>query len=122
MEKGEGKGWKVIEYEPGEKRVSFSVSYIDNGSVIDRIPVGLGQKVIDALGIDLSNLENSVMFFSHVNSKKTGGFKDLIKLPNRIITEEQYDTLFGIAPEIEVYLVENVEIRKKYHLKVQDSD
>jgi aspartate carbamoyltransferase regulatory subunit len=95
------------------KEHQLQVEAIKNGSVIDHIPANLGIKILK-----LFNLEDS-------NQRITVGLnlpsselvhKDLIKIENVFLNEDQANQLALYAPHATVNQIENYEVSKKLKL------
>jgi len=85
------------------------VKKINNGSVIDHIPVGAGLKVIDILKI---TPDETAVVLVNVESKKLGR-KDIVKIENRELTENEVNKISLIAPNATLNIIENGEVKKK---------
>ena len=86
------------------------VSKIERGTVIDHLPVGLGYKIIRMFK-DLDKVRSVVA--SNVESSKYGR-KDIVKIENRFLTEEEINILAIIAPRATINFIENYEVIKKF--------
>ena len=80
------KGWYY------ESRSEYEKSNaIKNGTVIDHVPAGKALSVLKMLGIE-GDMSNPVSLVMNVPSKKMGG-KDIIKVEDRELTQNELDRL-----------------------------
>jgi aspartate carbamoyltransferase regulatory subunit len=94
------------------------VTAICNGSVIDHIPAGTALKVLRMLRIK-GRSANPVSLVMNVPSGKFGA-KDIIKVEDRELTQEELDRLSIIAPHASVAIIRNYSVAKKRSVEVQD--
>jgi aspartate carbamoyltransferase regulatory subunit len=90
---------------------TLSVSGIKNGSAIDHIPPGQALRIIQLLQLTKSKLKITVGM--HLPSKKIG-IKDLIKIENRTLTENEANEIVVFAPLATINLIENFKVVQKY--------
>ena len=93
------------------------VTAICNGSVIDHIPAGAALKVLRMLRISGKN-SNPVSLVMNVPSGKYGA-KDIIKVEDRELTQEELDRLSIIAPHASVAIIRNYSVAKKRTVEAQ---
>lgn len=98
--------------EKEEKEIR--VRKIENGTVIDHISPGQALNVLKILGIISELPENAITIAMNVPSKKLGK-KDIVKIENREISEEELGKISLISPEATINIVRNnmVVIKKK---------
>lgn len=101
-----------------EKEPTLLIPAIENGSVIDHIPVGLGMKMIRLL--KLENPSFSVTLAMHLHSKKMG-FKDLIKLEKIALSEREAHKIAIFAPHGTINIIKNFKIEKKMKASLPES-
>ena len=77
------------------KETQLKVEAIKNGTVIDHIPANIGIKVLKLF--DMHNSNQRVTIGLNLPSSALGG-KDLLKIENVFITEEQASKLALYAP------------------------
>lgn len=82
---------------------------IEHGTVIDHIPGGNALKIIDILGIKNEGILTIGMNFE---SKKIGK-KDVIKIENKELTQDEIDKLALIAPNATINIIKNQQVAKK---------
>ncbi|PWI33499.1 aspartate carbamoyltransferase regulatory subunit [Vibrio albus] len=98
-------------------KTKLQVEAIKNGSVIDHIPAHIGIKVLKLFGMDTSN--QRITMGLNLPSSALGA-KDLIKVENTYVTEEQANQLALYAPHATVNQIENYEVTKKLVLSLPD--
>ena len=96
------------------KKDKLLVSKIERGTVIDHLPVGLGYKIIRMFK-DLDKVRSVVA--SNVESTKYGR-KDIVKIENRFLTEEEINILAIIAPRATINFIEDYKVIKKFKPKL----
>lgn len=99
------------------KETQLQVEAIKNGTVIDHIPANVGIKVLKLFNMDNSN--QRVTIGLNLPSSALGA-KDLIKIENVFINEDQANQLALYAPKATVNQIENYEVVKKLNLSLPD--
>ena len=97
------------------KENKLQVEAIRNGTVIDHIPANIGFKVIKLLKLDGSS--ERITIGLNLPSSALGK-KDLIKIENIFITEEQAQRLAIYAPKATVNQIENYQVVAKLPLRL----
>ena len=97
------------------KENKLQVEAIKNGTVIDHIPAKVGIKVLKLF--DMHNSNQKVTIGLNLPSSALGS-KDLLKIENVFITEEQASKLALYAPHATVNRIENYEVVKKLPLEL----
>jgi aspartate carbamoyltransferase regulatory subunit len=87
------------------------VTAICNGTVIDHIPAGHALQVIRMLRID-TNRSNPVSLVMNVPSDKIGR-KDLLKIEDLELNQEELDRLALISPNASVAIIRNYGVAEK---------
>ncbi len=87
------------------------VSKIESGTVIDHITAGQALNVLALLGIDGSAGE-AVSVAMNVPSGRLGR-KDVVKVENRELSQEELDVLSLIAPDATINIIRNFEVLEK---------
>ncbi|OEF28431.1 aspartate carbamoyltransferase regulatory subunit [Vibrio rumoiensis] len=95
------------------KQNQLQVEAIKNGTVIDHIPAHVGVKVLKLFKMDNSN--ERVTIGLNLPSSALGA-KDLLKIENTFISEEQAQKLALYAPHATVNQIENYTVVKKIAL------
>ena len=90
------------------------VSKIENGTVIDKIIEGKSIQVLKILGID-ENPEDTIAVAIKVTSKSMGR-KDIIKLTNRYLNDEELKKLWLIAPQSVISIINGFQVSDKFVL------
>lgn len=87
------------------------VSKIENGTVIDHITGGQSLNVLSILGIDGESGEE-VSVGMNVPSDRLGE-KDIVKIEDRELSQNEVDVLSLIAPEATINIVRSFEVVEK---------
>lgn len=87
------------------------VAEITHGTVIDHIPAGFALTVLNVLGIDGST-ETIVSVGMNIASSRYGT-KDIIKVEDRELTEDEVDVLALIAPDATINIIRETEVVAK---------
>ena len=96
---------------------TLKVKAIKNGTVIDHVPSGKGQEIIDHL-----NLEKNTLVMLGINlSSKLLRRKDIIKIENKELTPEEASQVAIIAPKASLNIIRNFEIAKKEKVEIPDA-
>jgi aspartate carbamoyltransferase regulatory subunit len=89
---------------------TLSVSAIKNGTVIDHIPAGQALKLIRLLKLYDTNHEMTI----GVNlTSKSLGAKDLIKIANKVFSENEASQITLFSPQATINFIENFAVVKK---------
>ncbi|MGR5065371.1 aspartate carbamoyltransferase regulatory subunit [Photobacterium sp. DNB22_13_2] len=99
------------------KETQLQVEAIKNGTVIDHIPANVGFKVLKLFKMHKTNQRVTVGL--NLPSSALNG-KDLIKIENIFISEEQASQLALYAPQATVNQIENYEVVKKLCLTLPE--
>jgi aspartate carbamoyltransferase regulatory subunit len=99
------------------KEIQLKVEAIKTGTVIDHIPVNIGIKVLKLF--DMHNSTERVTIGLNLPSSAMGE-KDLLKIENIFITQEQASKLVLYAPHATVNQIEDYKVVKKLALKLPD--
>ncbi len=92
------------------------VRKIRNGTVIDHIPAGRSLIVLRILGISGSE-DNIIAIIINVDSSRLGK-KDIVKIENRELTEDEVDLIALIAPTATINIIRDYEVVRKYRVKL----
>ncbi|ULJ65837.1 aspartate carbamoyltransferase regulatory subunit [Wielerella bovis] len=95
------------------KNTKMSVEAIENGTVIDRIPAGLGLTILRQFKM-LHHGEAVTVGFNLPS--QTRGSKDIIKISGVTFSEHDANRLALFAPEAVVNLIQDYQVAKKMHL------
>lgn len=95
---------------------TLKVKAIKNGTVIDHIPAGRVNQIIEHLEKDD---KNPIMMGVNLKSKRLGR-KDILKIENKELTPEEVSRVAVIAPEATVNIIRNYENVKKIKVKIPE--
>ena len=90
------------------------VSKIDTGTVIDKIPGGLSITILRVLNIR-EDVTDTVAVAIRVKSTSLG-VKDIIKMTNRFLTEDDFQKIWLISPEAVVSTIHDYKVSEKFVL------
>ncbi|RZR44749.1 aspartate carbamoyltransferase regulatory subunit [Vibrio vulnificus] len=99
------------------KETKLQVEAIKNGTVIDHIPAQVGIKVLKLF--DMHNSSQRVTIGLNLPSSALGN-KDLLKIENVFINEEQASKLALYAPHATVNQIEGYQVVKKLALELPE--
>ena len=94
------------------------VTAIRNGTVIDHIPAGHAMRVLEMLGIDRTS-SVPVSMVMNVPSKKMGT-KDIIKVEDRELTQDELNRLALVAPDAHVAIIRAYSVAEKLTIELGD--
>ncbi|MCC5831521.1 MAG: aspartate carbamoyltransferase regulatory subunit [Chlamydiales bacterium] len=91
--------------------MTLSVAAIGEGTVIDHIPAGEGMRIVRLL--ELAGHRHQVTLGLNLPSKRLG-YKDLIKVEGREVTEEEASQIAIFAPHATINIIRGYRIAKKF--------
>ncbi|MGQ4892534.1 MAG: aspartate carbamoyltransferase regulatory subunit [Candidatus Njordarchaeia archaeon] len=91
---------------------------IKEGTVIDHIYAGRALVVLKILGI--SGEEGYKLSILMYADSRRYGKKDLVKIENRYLTEEEVNKIALIAPSATINIIKNYKVVKKFKVKLPD--
>ena len=94
------------------------VRKIERGTVIDHVSPGTALKVLRILGVTGSE-GYVVSILMNVESKKYGK-KDIIKLEDRFLTEEEVDKIALVSPNATINIVDGFRVVRKWRVSVPE--
>ena len=94
------------------------VTAINNGTVIDHIPAGTALAVLRMLGIS-DDRSSPISLVMNVPSSKHGR-KDIIKVEDRELTQNELDRLALIAPKASVAIIRAYSVAEKREVTIGD--
>lgn len=94
------------------------VTAIRNGTVVDHIPAGHALQVIQMLRIDRTRT-TPVSLVMNVPSDKLGR-KDVLKVEDRELSQEELDRLALIAPTASIAIIRNHAVAEKLRVELAD--
>lgn len=89
---------------------TLPVSAIKNGTVIDHIRPGQAPRIMHLLNVFQS--KNKVTVGLNLPSKLIG-LKDLLKIENRVLTNDEANEVVIFAPEATINIIKDFEVIKK---------
>ena len=92
------------------------VTAINNGTVIDHVPAGSALAVIRMLGIS-EDRASPISLVMNVPSSKFGR-KDIIKVEDRELTQDELDRLALIAPKASVAIIRSYSVAEKREVSI----
>ncbi len=92
------------------------VTAICNGTVVDHIPAGKSLRVMQMLGVSVGR-SNPISLVMNVPSGKIGR-KDVLKIEDRELTQEELDRLALIAPNASVAIIRNYSVAEKRQIEL----
>lgn len=95
----------------------LQVEAIRNGTVIDHIPAGQGINILKLFHF-LDNNERITVGFNLPS--KAFGHKDIIKVENVSVTEDQSNQLALFAPNATVNIIDDFKVVKKHNLSLPE--
>ncbi len=93
-----------------ESKRQLVVSAIENGTVIDHIPVDSLFKVIQILGLD--KLHNQMTLGSNLESKLMGR-KAIVKIADKFFAPEEISRIAIVAPHAKLNIIRNFQVVEK---------
>lgn len=87
---------------------------IKNGSSIDHLSPGTALEVMKILGMQETGV---VTIGMHLESKKFG-YKDIIKIENKELTEDEINKITLISPHASISIIKNFKVSKKFEVKL----
>jgi aspartate carbamoyltransferase regulatory subunit len=100
-----------------ENRKELVVSAIENGTVIDHIPVHSVFQVIRLLGLD--TISDQVLFGTNLDSKKFGK-KGIIKVNNQYFAKDDINKIALVAPTATLIEIRGFQVIEKKQVEVPD--
>ena len=95
----------------------LQVAALSNGTVIDHIPANKLFKVFSLL--NLENCKETITVGNNLNSE-TVGKKGIIKISERIFSEDETNKIALIAPKAKINIIQNYEEIEKRLLSLPD--
>ena len=92
------------------------VTAICNGTAIDHIPYGHALQVLKMLRLDAGR-SNPISMVMNVPSGKMGR-KDVLKIEDRELNQEELDRLALIAPKASVAIIRNYHVAEKRNIEL----
>ena len=96
---------------------TLSVTAINNGTVIDHIPAGQAITILRLL--KLVDHKNQVTIGLNLSGNR--GFKDLIKMENRYLTDREMHEIAIFAPNATINTIKDFKVIKKHKALLPES-
>lgn len=103
--------------EQKDIRKELKVSAIENGTVIDHIPVQSVYQVIRIL--NLTEYEGQLLIGTNLDSQKMGK-KGIIKVSNKFFRSDEINKIALVAPTATLILIKNFEVSEKNKVEIPD--
>ncbi|MFA6824154.1 MAG: aspartate carbamoyltransferase regulatory subunit [Bacteroidales bacterium] len=100
-----------------ENKKELIVSAIENGTVIDHIPVDTVLMVLSILGLD--KYEDEVLIGNNLNSKKYGQ-KGIIKARNKFFEQDDINKIALVAPNATLIVIRDYEVVEKKFVEIPE--
>ena len=101
------------------KSKTLLVNAIKNGTVIDHMNAGSAIKVLELFNLVDSEQDLVTQATVGINLRcKNGRLKDIIKLENRLLTEQELANIAVFAPKASINIIDNYEVSKKFKVKL----
>ena len=101
-----------------KKEKELKISAIEYGTVIDHIPANATFKVASIL--ELNKHESIVSVATNLPSKHLGK-KGIIKVADKLLSEEEVDKIGIIAPDATLNIIKNYNVEKKIKVEIPDT-
>lgn len=101
-----------------KNRKELVVSAIENGTVIDHIPVNVLFKVVQILG--LAQLDNQMTLGVNLESQVMGR-KGIVKIADKFFAPEEINRIALVAPHAKLNIIRNYQVVEKLPVEVPDS-
>ncbi|MBD3158629.1 MAG: aspartate carbamoyltransferase regulatory subunit [Candidatus Lokiarchaeota archaeon] len=103
---------------PKEGSQKIRIVKIAAGTVIDHIAAGHALDVLNILGI--TGEEDNIMTLAMNITSSRIGRKDIVKLEDRILEDEEVAKIALVAPDATINVIENEEVVKKTRVQLPD--
>ena len=100
-----------------EKVVKMAVTALKEGTVIDHVPAGQVFKVVDVM--NLYEYKKALRIGMYLDSK-TYGKKDILKIEDRYLTQDEANMIALIAPNATINIIKDWKVAKKIQVSVPD--
>jgi aspartate carbamoyltransferase regulatory subunit len=97
--------------------LTLRIEKIKQGTVIDHIEPGKAIRVLNILGLEGQD-GRLITIGINVHSKKLGGKKDIIKVENVFLDNQQLNQISLISPKCSISYIENFKVSKKFILNL----
>ena len=101
-----------------DKEKKIKITPIENGTVIDHIRQGQALKVLKILNLIDTEIDSIVSIAMNVNSSI--GKKDIVKVENMELDNEDLDKISLISPEATVNIIRDYDVVEKHRVRLPD--
>ena len=101
-----------------EKRKDLLVAALENGTVIDHIPTNKLFTVASLLKLNTFN--EPVLIGNNLSSNKIGK-KGMIKIANRMLTDDEISRLAVVCPNIRLCIIRDYEVVEKKEVRLPET-
>ena len=101
-----------------EKRKDLLVAALENGTVIDYIPTNKLFTVASLL--KLNTFDEPVLIGNNLSSNKIGK-KGMIKIANRMLTDDEISRLAVVCPNIRLCIIRDYEVVEKKEVRLPET-
>ncbi|MCZ7359808.1 MAG: aspartate carbamoyltransferase regulatory subunit [Candidatus Methanoperedens sp.] len=106
-------------FSTGSSKKEMRVRRIKHGTVIDHVTAGQALNVLRILGI--SGTTKAVVSVAMNVPSGVMGSKDIVKVEDRELEEEEVDRISLIAPNATINIIRDFEVIEKYKVDLPDS-
>ena len=100
------------------KEKEIKITPIEEGTVIDHIKSGQAMKVLKIIGLMDKEIESIVSIAMNVSSST--GRKDIVKVENMELKNEELDKISLISPRATVNIIRDYEVVEKHRVKLPE--
>ena len=111
------KAKKVVPSVKAEEKKQLSISAIQEGTVLDHIPVDATFKVAEILQLQKHN--GVVSIATNLESKSMGK-KAIVKVGGKSLTESEVNKIAIVAPDATVNIIRNFNVKEKIKVTTPD--
>jgi aspartate carbamoyltransferase regulatory subunit len=98
------------------EHMEYRVTALKNGTVIDHLPAGMALKALEVLGFHGDNVVTVGMY---LDSRKYGK-KDLVKLENKELSEEEIAKIAILGPHTTLAIIRDYRVVAKVAVNLAD--
>jgi len=102
------------------KNNHLKVRKINEGTVIDHVRPGFAPVVLKILGINPGTEETVVVAMNARSFKSPWGRKDIVKIENRFLEEDQLNRIAVISPQATINIIREGEVKEKWQVEMPE--
>lgn len=103
--------------EKTTKHQGYLLAALENGTVIDHIPCGQGMPIVKLLRLEAT--ATRFVIGCNLDSPRLGA-KDIIKIYDRFLSEDEANQVAVFAPEATISIVQSGEVDRKFQVVMPD--